>query len=182
MVVIINNENKKLSRNSKREIDRKNKLNDVMKILLNKIKLEKKKKNKNIDKIKQLEILLVNIKYANDPNKIQSELKELNKIQVVNKNLHEIKHEILIDYEGVFKMVGNLKVRDQIRQTHIRFRNISDYEAYVNSIDQDYDSEDAIFNGHNYKIDTPQFNLVNRSQYGNGCSFDKIIIECRGNN
>ena len=153
-----------------------------MKLLLNKIKSEKKKRNKNLDKIKELEILLVNIKYANDPNKLQSELKELNKIQVVNKNLHEIKQEILIDYEGEFEMVGNIKVGDQIRQTHIRFRNMDDFEAYINSIDQDYDSEDAIFNGYIYKINTPQFNKVNRSQYGNGCSFDKIIIEYRGNN
>ena len=79
-------------------------------------------------------------------------------------------------------MVDNLKVGDQIRQTHIRFRNISDYEAYINAIDQDYDSEDAIFNGYIYKIDTPQFKKINRSQYGNGCSFDKKIIEYRGNN
>ena len=79
-------------------------------------------------------------------------------------------------------MVGNLKVGDQIRQTKIRFRNMDDFEAYINSIDQDYDSEDAIFNGYIYKLDTPQFKKVNRSQYGNGCSFDKIIIEYRGNN
>ena len=71
---------------------------------------------------------------------------------------------------------------DQIRQTHIRFRNTNDYEAYINSIDQDYDSEDAIFNGYIYKLNTPQFNKVNRSQYGSGCSFDKIIIGYRGNN
>ena len=79
-------------------------------------------------------------------------------------------------------MVGNLKVGDQIRQTRIRFRNISDYEAYINAIDQDYDSEDALFNGYIYKLDTPQFNKVNRSQYGNGCNFDKLIVEYRGNN
>ena len=79
-------------------------------------------------------------------------------------------------------MVGNSKVGDQISQTHIRFRNISDFEAYINSIDQDYDSEDSIFNGYIHKIDTPQFNKVNRSQYGNGCSFDKIIVEYQGNN
>ena len=114
MKLIIDNENKKLSRNRKRRIERKNKLNDDMKILLNKIKSEKKKKNKNLDKIKQLEILLVNIKYANDPNKLQSELKELNKIQIVDKNLHEIKQEILRDYEDEFEMVGNLKVGEQI--------------------------------------------------------------------
>ena len=143
----MNNENKKLSRNRKRRIERKSKLNDDMKLLLNKIKSEKRKKNKNLDKIKELEIHLVNIKYANNPNKLQSELKELNKIQVIDKNLHEIKQEILIDYVGEFEMLGNLKVGDQIRQTKIRFRNMDDFEAYINSIDQDYDSDDAIFNG-----------------------------------
>ena len=79
-------------------------------------------------------------------------------------------------------MVGSLKVGDQVRQTHSRFRKISDYEAYINSIDEGYDAEDAIFNGYIYKINTPHFDKVNRSQYGNGCSFDKIIIEYRGNN
>ena len=79
-------------------------------------------------------------------------------------------------------MVGKLKVGDQIRQTHIRFRNMDDYEAYINSIDRDYDSDDSIFNGYIYKIDTPQFNKVIRSQFGNGCSFDKRIVENRGNN
>ena len=180
--MIINNETKKLSRNTKRRIDRKNKINNDMKLLLNKIKSEKKKKNKSFDKIKQLEILLVRIKYADKPDKLQSALKELNKIQVIDKNLHEIKQEILQDYVGTFEMVGNLKVGDQIRQTHIRFRNMDDFEAYINSIDVDYDSDDSIFNGYIYKIDTPQFNKVNRSQYGNGCDFKHEIIVYRGNN
>ena len=180
--MINNYENKNLSRYRKRRIDRKNKIDENMKLLLNKIKSEKRKRNKDFDKIKQLEILLVNFKYANNPIKLQSELKEVKKIQVFNKNLHEIKQEILQDYNGEFEMVGNSKVGDQIRQTHIRFRNISDYEAYINSIDEGYDADDCIFNGYIYKIDTPPFNKVNRSQYGNGCSFDKIIIEYRGNN
>ena len=165
MKLIIDNENKKLSRNRKRRIDRKTKLNDDMKLLLNKIKSEKKKKNKDFDKIKQIEILLVNINYANDPNKLQSELKELNKIQVVNKNIHEIKQEKLIDYVVEFEMVGNLKVGDQIRQTHFRFRNMDDFESYINSIDEGYDADDCIFNGYIYKLNTPQFNKINRSQY-----------------
>ena len=38
------NENKMLSRNRKRRIERKNKLNDDMKLLFNKIKSNKKKK------------------------------------------------------------------------------------------------------------------------------------------
>ena len=151
-----------------------------MKFLINKIKTEKKKKN--LDKIEQLEIDLVKIKYANNPNKLQSELKELNKIEVVDKNLHEIKHEILQDYIGEFEMVGNLKVGDQVRQTKIGFGNMDDFEAYINAIDQDYESEDSIFNGYIYKIDTPQFNKVNRSQYGNGCDFKHQIVEYQGNN
>ena len=151
-----------------------------MKSVLNKIKTEKKKKN--LDKIKQLEIIFVKGIYANNPDKLQNVLKELNKIQVVNKNLHEIKQEIILDFTGEIEIVGNLKVGDQIRQTHIRFRNIADYETSINAIDQDYDSEDAIFNGYFNKLNIPQFNKINRSQYGNGCSFDKKIIEYRRNN
>ena len=86
------------------------------------------------------------------------------------------------DYEGTFEMIGNLQVGDQLRQTHIRFRKMIDFETYINKIDDGYDADDAIFNGYIYKIDTPIFNKVKRSQYGNGCSFDKIILEYRGNN
>ena len=153
-----------------------------MKFLLNKIKSENKKKNKNLVKIKQIEILLVRMKYADKPDKLESASKELNKIQVIDKNLHEIKQEILQDYIGTFEMVGNLKVGDQIRQTHFRFRNTNDFEAYINSIDAGYDADDSIFKGYVCKIDTPQFKKVKRSQYGNGCGFDKIFIEYRGNN
>ena len=84
------NENKKLSRNRKRRTERRIKIDDKLRTLLNKIKTEKKKKNENIDKYKEFEIQLVKIKYANNPNKLQSELKELNKIHVIDENLHEI--------------------------------------------------------------------------------------------
>ena len=101
MNVIIDNENKRLSRNRKRRIDRRIKINNDMKLLINKIKTEKKKKSLN--KIKQLEILLVQIKYANNPNKLQSALEELNNIQVIDKNLNEIKQEILQDMKVSLK-------------------------------------------------------------------------------
>ena len=42
------NENKMLSRNRKRRIDLNNKIDDNMKLLLNKIKTVKKKRNKNL--------------------------------------------------------------------------------------------------------------------------------------
>ena len=44
-------------------------------------------------------------------------------------------------------MVGKLSVGDQIRTTHIRFRNITDYDNYINSIDKGDDAEDAFSNG-----------------------------------
>ena len=65
-------------------------MDDNVTSILSKVKSEKKKKNKNFDKIKDLEIELVQIKCANNPNKLQSEFKDLNKIQVLKKNLHEI--------------------------------------------------------------------------------------------
>ena len=180
--MVINNENKKLSRNRKRRIERKNEINNDMKLILNKIKTEKNKRNKDFGKIKQLEILLVRIKYADKPDKLENALKELNKIQVIDKNLHEKKNEILLDYVGTFEMIGNLKVGDQIRQTNVRFRNMDDFEAYINAIDEGYGAEDAIFNGYIYKLDTPIFKKVNRGQYGKGCDFNKIILENQGNN
>ena len=96
-----------------------------MKLILKK-KSEKKNKNKNIDKIKHLDIELVKIKQAGNPNKLQSELKELAKIHVVDKILHEIKNEIILDFDGEFKMAGKLTVGDQIRETHVRYKIITD--------------------------------------------------------
>ena len=77
-------------------------------------------------------------------------------------------------------MVGSLRVGDQIRQSHIRFKILEDYEAYINAIDEGYDAEDSIFNGYIYKIKTPHFNLVNKFHYGNGYVFKHEIIEYQG--
>ena len=78
--------------------------------------------------------------------------------------MHKIKNELLGEYAGEFEMFGKLLIGDQIRTTHTRFRIITNYEAYVNSIDEGYDAEDAIFNGYLYKINTPHFNLAIRRQ------------------
>ena len=46
-------------------------------------------------------------------------------------------------------MIGKLPVGDQIKGTHIGVRNITDYEHYINAIDEGYDAEDTILNGFN---------------------------------
>ena len=127
-------------------------MDDNMISILTKIKSEKKRNIKRMMKLKKkLLILLVRIKYSDNPNKLQNASREVNKMEVFEENLHEFRNELLQAYERDFEMIGSLKIADQIRQTNIRFKNIDDYECYINSIDRDYESEDAIFNGYIYK-------------------------------
>ena len=44
-------------------------------------------------------------------------------------------------------MVGKLSVGDQICQNQLRFRNFSDYEAYIISIDEGYEEEYIFLTG-----------------------------------
>ena len=59
-------------------------------------------------------------------------------------NLQEIENDILGRYEGDLEMVADLFIGENFGKTHMRFRNISDYEASFNAIFITYDSEDSI--------------------------------------
>ena len=97
-------------------------------------------------------------------------------------NLHEIKSENLEDYTGDFELIGSMVV-GEIEQKNIRFKNVDDFESYINAIDNSgYDSEDVIFTGWLYKLNTPEFQKVNRSQYDRGTDFKQDIVEYIGNN
>ena len=133
-----------------------------------------------MEKSKELEIQLVENNNVNRPAKLECELKELNELQIVNKNTHEVKQEVLQDFGNEFEMIGKLSVGHQIRETCSRFRSITGYEHYIYSIDEDYDAEDAVFNGYIYKTNTIQFTLNNRSEYENGRKHE--IIKYHGNN
>ena len=98
-------------------------------------------------------------------------------------NLHEIKNEILEDYTGDFELIGSMLVGEVEQKTNIRFKNVDDFESYINAIDNSgYDSDDVIFTGWLYKLNTPEFKKVNRSQYGRGTDFKQDIVEYIGNN
>ena len=45
-------------------------------------------------------------------------------------------------------MVVQLSVGDQIRQSHIIFKIINDYQAYIISMDEGYDAGDSFVNGY----------------------------------
>ena len=67
-------------------------------------------------------------------------------------------------------------------KTSIRFKNMDDFERYINPTDLDYDSEDVTFTGYNYILHTPQFNVVKRSAYAKGTSYMQEIGEYHGQN
>ena len=67
-------------------------------------------------------------------------------------------------------------------KTNIRFKNMDDFERYINAIDIDYDSEDVNFTGYIYKINTPHFKVVKRSAYGRGTNYMQEIVEYHGQN
>ena len=107
------------------------------------------------------------------------ELATTNRKHVNGLFLHEIKNEILEDYRGDFELlVGELE-----QKTNIRFKNVDDFESYFNAIDNSgYDSDDVIFTGWLYKLNTPEVRKVNRSQYGRGTDFKQDIFEYISNN
>ena len=106
------------------------------------------------------------------------EIATSNRKYVNGLNLHEIKNEILADYTGDFELIGSMLLGEIEQKTNIRFKNVVDFESYINAIDNSgYDSEDVIFTGWLYRLNTPEFKKVNRSQYGRGTDFKQDIVE-----
>ena len=111
------------------------------------------------------------------------ELATTNRKYVDGLKLHEIKNEILEDYTGDFEIIGSMLVGEVEQKTNIRFKIVDDFESYINATDNSgYDSEDAIFTGWLYKLNTPEFKKVNRSQYGRGTDLKQDFVEYIGNN
>ena len=110
------------------------------------------------------------------------ELATSNKIYVNNLNSHEIKDGILQDYTGDFELNGKMTIGPVEHKTNIRFKNMDDFENYINAIDVDYDSEDVTFTGYVYKMNTPHFKVVKRSAYGRGTNYMQEIVEYHGQN
>ena len=110
------------------------------------------------------------------------ELATSDKIYVNNLNLFEIKNEILQNYIGDFELNGKLIIGPIELKTNIRFKNMDDFERYIDEMDIDYDSEDVTFSGYIYKLDTPQFKVVRRSAYCRGTNYTQETVEYLGQN
>ena len=67
------------------------------------------------------------------------------------------------------------------QRTNLRFKNVEDFEPYINAIGVDYDSEVVIVTAWLYKLNTTDFKKINRSQYGGGTDFKQDIVQYMGN-
>ena len=105
------------------------------------------------------------------------ELATSDKMYVNELELHGIKSEFLLDYKGAFELNGSMLIGTVEHKTNIRFKNMDDFASYINAIDVDYGSKDDIFTGHAYKLNTPQFSCVKRSQHGRGTTFRQVVVE-----
>ena len=67
----------------------------------------------------------------------------------------------------------------------IRFKTLDDFKSYINAMDMDssgYDGDDVIFRGWLKKLNTPEFNRVNKSQNGRRTDFKRDYVEYIGKN
>ena len=142
----------------------------------------KKKENKNFDKIKELEIELVKIKYVNNRDKLPSALKELNKVRIVYKDLHEIENEISVDYTGEFEMVVDLKVLIKFVILILDLEILMIMNLIITLLMKDMLRKLPFSRAIFIKINALHFNLVSSSQYGDDCVFKHELIECSENN
>ena len=76
------------------------------------------------------------------------ELATADKIYVNGLFLHEIQNKVLEEYTGDSELIGSMLVGEVEQKTNIRFKNVDDFESYINAIDNSgYDSEDVFFTG-----------------------------------
>ena len=109
------------------------------------------------------------------------ELALTNKIYVNGLNLHRIKSEIFEDYTGAFELIGSTLIGEIAQKTNTRCKNVDDFETCNNAIDNGgYDSDDVIFTGWLYNLNTPDFKKVNRSQFGGGSDFKQDFVKYIG--
>ena len=105
------------------------------------------------------------------------ELAASNELCVNSLNLHEIKNEILQDYKGDFEFSGLKIIGPVEHKTNIRFKKMDEFESYINAIDIEYDGGGVTFTGYFYNLNTPQFNVVKRSAYGESSNYMQEIDE-----
>ena len=104
----------------------------------------------------------------------------VDKIYVNKLNLNGKRNEVLHDYKCDFEFFGLMGLGPVKNKTNIRFRNVNDFESFINAIDIEYDTGDVTFTGFLYKLNTPQLNSAKRSAYAKGTNYFQEIVEYHG--
>ena len=90
-----------------------------------------------------------------------------------------------IDLENIdqeFELNGNIKINNEMRKTTMRFKNIDDFDKYIEMIDRKYDIDDDIIYEGDLHIIEKEFNKVNRSNFGKGSNHLYDILKYHGKN
>ena len=111
-----------------------------------------------------------------------SEKTSSEKIYVTSLYLHEIKNEILLDYKGNFELEKSMDIGHVEHKTDNRFKNMDDFENYINAVDNHFDREDVTSFVYVYKLKTSHFKVVKRNAYAKGVIYMKEIVDYRGHN
>ena len=67
-------------------------------------------------------------------------------------------------------------------KTNIRFKKMDDFENYLKAKVVDYDSEDVIFTGYVYKVNTHLFNVVKRTAFAKRTYYMQENVEYQRQN
>ena len=87
------------------------------------------------------------------------ELATTNKMYVNGLHLYEDKIEILLRFKGDFELTESMLVGEVEQKTNFRFRNIDDFDIYINAIDNGSCESDVVsFTRWLCKLNTPEFN------------------------
>ena len=104
------------------------------------------------------------------------------KIFLIYLKLHELRNQTIADYTGGFETISDDFIGEHKPAAALRFKNIGHYESYIFTIDKDYaDDVDTIFTGQLYRVNTPEYNILSRSEYGKGTDFKINVVEVIGN-
>ena len=109
------------------------------------------------------------------------ELAEADKSNIKGLNVHEIRDK-LNDKNRGFELVGHITINGIKKKTNIRFKNMNDFETYIEKIDEKYDGEDVVFEGDAFQLPQPEFKPIKRSNYGKGTNHLFDIDEYFGTN
>ena len=78
--------------------------------------------------------------------------------------------------------MGSMLIGDIKEKTTKVYRKIDGFKNYINAINVVEVSEDTFFTGWVHKLNTPEINRINRSQYGRETLFKQDIFDYGDNN